>query len=219
MELHDRWDRLCERVGAFAEAAESDLTFEMLRTMYEHPPRAYHNLEHIGHCLGVFDGVRRLAEEPDCAEFAIWLHECVFFPERSDNEARSADAAGMVAGLLGCPPSFAMRARELILWTRHDGRPDDGDGALVADIDLSVLGEEPGAYDAYRAKIVEEYAFAEEELFWVGRKAFLERMLGRERLFQTAYFFAEREKAARANMERELGEIEERWGERWAGEE
>ena len=31
--------------------------------MYAHPPRAYHNLDHIAQCLGVFDTVRMLAED------------------------------------------------------------------------------------------------------------------------------------------------------------
>lgn len=205
--MRERWNALCERVGAFGKAAEEDLTFEMIQTFYTHPPRAYHNLEHIAQCLGKFDEVRLLAEDKDAVEFALWLHDSVFFPERPDNEARSADAAATVAGLLGCKGEFAARVRELIFATKHSEPPRAGDEALVADIDLSILAAPAGEYDAYAAAIHEEFGFAGEEMFRTGRSAFLERMLSRDEIFATRWFRQAMEGAARANMEREL----ERW--------
>jgi predicted metal-dependent HD superfamily phosphohydrolase len=206
--LRHRWESLCERVGAFKRAHESDLTFEMLTTMYGHPPRAYHNLGHIGQVLTAYDGVRGLAEEKDCVEFALWLHDCVFVPERSDNEERSADAAAMIAGLLGCKPEFTQRVRELIAVTRHNEEPARGDTALMADLDLTVLAAAPADYDAYRRAIHEEYAWAGEELFKNGRMAFLNRMLEKDRIYTTDWFRDELEERARANMERELDELQ-----------
>lgn len=201
-----RWEGLCVRVGVFKHAHESDLTFEMLTTMYGHPVRAYHNLDHIGQCLEVYDSVRGLAEGRDEVEFALWLHDCVFFAERSDNEERSADAAAMIAGLLGCTPEFTSRVRELIAVTRHHEEPPRGDPALVADIDLSILGQPWEVYDRYRRAIHDEYDWAGEELFRQGRTAFLERMLSKSSIYSTRYFRQELEQGARDNMERELDE-------------
>jgi len=206
--LRHRWESLCERVGAFKNAHESDLTFEMLGTMYGHPPRAYHNLDHIAQCLAMFDSVRGLAEDKDAVEFALWLHDCVFFAERSDNEERSADAASMIAGLLGCKAEFTARVRELIAVTRHHEEPGRGDAALVADIDLSILGQAAAVYDAYRDAIRGEYAWAGEELFRQGRMAFLRRMIEKKRVYSTQLFRKDLEGAARGNIERELGEWE-----------
>jgi len=202
--LHDRWNALCGRVGAFEHAADGDVTFEMLSSLYATPAREYHNLEHIGALLAVFDDVRMLAEDRDAAEFAIWLHDAVYIPERPDNEARSADAAGMIAALLGCAPEFVERVRRLIFATRHDRDPAPGDASLVADIDLSDLGGEWGAYEDYARKIRREFGFASDEMFAEGRRAFLERMLGKKWIYATAWFRKEREKRARVNMAREL---------------
>lgn len=206
--LRQRWDALCEHIGAFKNAHESDLTFEMLTTMYGHPVRAYHNLDHIRQCLATYDSVRGLADGRDEIEFALWLHDCVFFPERSDNEERSADAASMIAGLLGCSAEFTTRVRELIAVTRHHEAPGRGDPALVADIDLSILGQDWPAYDVYRRAIHDEYGWAGEDLFRQGRMAFLQRMLDKPRIYASNYFQREFESKARDNMDRELMEWE-----------
>lgn len=210
--LRHRWERLCERVGAFKKAEESDLTFEMLSTMYAHPPRAYHNLAHIAQTLGVLDSVTLLAEDADAVEFALWLHDCVFFAERPDNESRSADAAAMIAGLLGCSADFTGRVRDLIAATRHSGTPPRGDASLVADIDLSILAAPREEYDRYREAIRGEYEFADDSMFREGRAAFLRRMLDREHVYNTAYFRREHEHAARENMQRELDGLLEEGG-------
>lgn len=204
----DRWDALCRRVGAFGKPEEADLTFEMLSTMYGHPVRAYHNLDHIAFCLVLFDEVSSLAEQRDEVEFAIWLHDCVFFSERPDNEARSAEAAGMIAALLGCKPEFVERVKDLIAVTRHNHEPERGDAALIADIDLAILGADPETYDQYRHAIRKEFAYADDAMFRAGRTAFLERMLGRTRIFSTAYFKQRYDARARANLEHELNELE-----------
>lgn len=209
MALQDRWNALCERIGAFKAAHESDVTFDMLRHLYSHPPRAYHDLAHIEQVLGAFDEVRRLTEQRDQVEFALWLHDCVYFAERPDNEERSADAAAMIAGLLGCPPGFAEGARALIMVTRHSIWPAPGDPAIVADVDLSVLAGSKDNYEAYRAAIRREFGFATDAQFIEGRSAFLRRMLDRDAIYATSYFKQSSERKARANLEQELSELEQ----------
>lgn len=206
--LHDRWHALCARVGAFKNAHESDMTFDMLAHFYTHPVRAYHNLDHIAQVLSVFDQCFRLAEDRDLVEFSLWMHDCVYIAERPDNEERSADAAAMIAGLLGCAAGFAERVRECIMVTRHSADPGSGDTALVADIDLSILAAPASEYDHYRRLIRREFAFAADDLFIQGRIAFLHRMLDKEHVFATRYFRSTGEENARANLERELGELE-----------
>ena len=209
-ELRERWLELCRRVSTHADVeADSALTFGMIETLYGHPVRAYHNLDHVRACLAVFDSVRMLAEDRDAVEFALWLHDCVYDPERPDNESRSADAAGMVAGFVSCHPDFVERVRELIAVTRHEQTPRGGDEAVISDVDLMILGGTWDEYDRYRRAIREEFSFALEEHFAQGRHAFLERMLAREWIFATGWFREQYEPRARANLERELQEIEE----------
>lgn len=215
-ELRERWAALCRRVTMRADVeGDSALTFGMIETLYAHPVRSYHNLDHVRSCLEVLDSVRMLAEDRDAVEFALWLHDCVYDGERPDNEARSADAAGMIAGFVACRPDFVERVRDLIMVTRHERTPPGGDEALISDVDLSILGAAWEEYDRYRRAIRAEFSFASDEHFAQGRHAFLERMLDRERIYATGWFRAQREGPARANMERELLEIEERT---WAGE-
>jgi predicted metal-dependent HD superfamily phosphohydrolase len=205
--LHVRWDDLCIRFGSFASAAEGDLTFEMVRGLYAAPPRAYHNLGHVDQCLAVFDSVPRLADHPDVVEMALWLHDCVFIAARDDNEEQSAFVAQTVAGLIGATPDNARLVHAGIMATRHDERRLVGDDALVADIDLSVLAAAPDEYDDYRRAIRTEFAFADDQLFNRGRLSFVERQLRRRHIFSTAYFRAELERDARANLERERDEL------------
>ncbi|MEM1424452.1 MAG: N-methyl-D-aspartate receptor NMDAR2C subunit [Planctomycetota bacterium] len=205
--LQQRWDGLCERVGAFATVEESEMTFELVRTMYEHPPRTYHTLEHIAHCLRVFDRVTMLADHPDALEFALWLHDAVYIPERHDNEARSADGAGMIAGLLGCPPDFAEEVRSLVLVTKHDSCPVGGDAALVADIDLAILGAEPDAYEQYRRQIRNEFVFADEEQYRQGRAAALHKFLDRPHIYANPYIRGVLEQQAIENLQTELDDL------------
>lgn len=205
--LKQRWEALCARVGAFKQVEESDLTFDMLKTLYAHPPRAYHNLDHITQLLGMFDSVRALAEDRDCVEFALWMHDCVYFAERPDNEERSADAAAMISGLLGCPPDFVAKVRSLIAVTRHSVPPVRGDWSLIADIDLSILGAERAEYDAYRRAIRSEFSFADDRAYADGRTAFLNRMLDRDHIYHTAFFQRELENRARSNMWWEVDEL------------
>jgi len=206
--LPERWNTLCQRVGAFKDADEADLTLDMLLAFYSHPPRAYHNLAHIAQVLGALDGVSMLAENLDAVEFAVWLHDCVYYPLRPDNEDRSADAAAMIAGLLGCAPAFAARVRECILVTRHSTPPGRGDTALVADLDLTILGSPLAEYDSYRREIRAEFAFAEDALFVEGRAAFVRRMLDKPGVFATPHFKRLLQDAARDNLYRELDDLE-----------
>lgn len=217
MLLPDRWHSLCARVGVFGGKAEargdghteeSELTYDMVATLYAHPAREYHGLGHIEQLLGVFDGVKGLAEDRDAVEFAIWLHDCVYFAERPDNEERSADAAAMIAGLLGCQKDFVERVRGMIAATRHSVKPATRDAALMADIDLMVLAGTVVEYDEYRRAIRREFAFADDAAFRDGRIAFLRKMLDRETILYTPYLKREHEGKARANLERELEELE-----------
>ncbi|GAB4547910.1 MAG: hypothetical protein Tsb0013_08080 [Phycisphaerales bacterium] len=205
--LQERWDALCERVGAFRDVNDSEMTFELVRTMYENPPRTYHTLEHVAHCLRVFDRVRMLADHPDAVEFALWLHDAVYIPERHDNEARSADGAGMIAGLLGCDPEFVREVRELVMITKHDSCPVGGDAALIADIDLAILGADPEQYEQYRRQIRNEFAFATDEQYAQGRVMVLQKFLDRAHIYTSGYVRAVLERQARENLERQLDDL------------
>ena len=108
----------------------------------------------------------------------------------------------MIAGLLGCAPGLrGPGPQACILATRHSKLPPKGDESLVADLDLTILGAPMDEYDAYRAAIRAEFAFAPDEQFIPGRIAFLHRMVDKERIHATPHFYGELEgRGARGNL-------------------
>jgi predicted metal-dependent HD superfamily phosphohydrolase len=82
---------------------------------------------------------------------------------------------------------------------------DDGDLKLFLDFDLEVLGRDRKDYVLYSKQIRKEYNQFDDQLFGWGRKAVLEKFLGRERLFLSDVFFERCEERARDNLNWEIG--------------
>jgi predicted metal-dependent HD superfamily phosphohydrolase len=202
--MRDRWTQLCRRLGA---AGDPDLLFELLSALYSHPPRAYHNLGHISACLAAHDDVRDAAADADAVEFALWLHDAVYFPGRPDNETRSADVADMCLIHLRAEPRRVAPVRGLILATRHTGAPLQGDAALVADIDMSILAAPPEAYARYATAIRAEYADLDDDAFHAGRAAFLRKLLARPALFYSDLLHQRLEDRGRRNVADEVARL------------
>lgn len=206
--LRGRWLAFVARVGTtHVDATEADALFFAIESLYSHPPRAYHNLTHIASCLDVLDAHRALASQADAIELALWLHDCVYVPGRTDNESRSATIAAMFARELG----FATRATaDISAWiiaTKHASPPASADEALVLDIDMAILASPAEQYAAYTRAIRTEFAFASDDQFRAGRTAFVRELLNRPRLFHVAELHDVLEVAARENLARELNRL------------
>ena len=198
--LRERWTALCARIGR----GDGGTLFNLLESQYSHPPRAYHSLEHVSACLTLLDGCRGLALHADELEFAIWVHDCVYTPQRTDNEERSAAVARLFLRELGAAGEIADRVTRLIMATRHTGQPETGDAALIADIDLAILGSSEADYDRYALGIRAEYSFAPDAEYRHGRTAFLQALLKRPAIYFTSAFSERFEQLSRANIKREL---------------
>jgi predicted metal-dependent HD superfamily phosphohydrolase len=169
---------------------------------YSAPGRYYHNLQHIEDCLAALDAVDGLsARDRDVLTAAIWWHDIVYDPTRSDNEEESARLAEQ-----NLAPDLRYDVGRLIRLTRtHDVPPDDRLGAIMISIDLKILGAEPSAYAAYAAAIRREYGHVPDDAYRAGRLAELERFAARPAIYPDPTFAARLEKQARANI---AGEIE-----------
>lgn len=178
-----------------------------LAARYAEPWRAYHVMKHIGHCLREFDRERRLSDDGDAVQAAIWFHDAVYFPGRPDNEAESAALAQAVLEAGGVALARRRRIAELILATAHDVPPGTPDARLLTDIDLAILAAEPAAYDEYEGAIRREYAALSDLEFAAGRSDFLRRFLARPRLYATDAFHQRYEAAARSNLVRALAAL------------
>lgn len=189
--LSHRWFKLMERL----EVSPTQTIFDDLIQRYNEPQRAYHNLKHIEALL------KLLPQEPEL-ELAAWFHDTIYDPRQSDNEEQSALLAGQQLGSVGVDQTLIARVYHLILATKTH-QATDASMALFVDADLSILGAEPQAYDAYAQAIRKEYAWVAEADYRMGRSKVLQSFLNRQRIFQTD-MFERLEDRSRENLQREL---------------
>jgi predicted metal-dependent HD superfamily phosphohydrolase len=196
-----RWTALWSWLGARGDGRQ---IFHQLLSTYSASSRAYHNAAHIQHCLTELDGSRGLAQRPDEIEAALWFHDAVYVPGRSDNEHRSGELAHTALSEAGVNLDAVQRVVAMVLATRHEAPVDDLDTQLVCDIDLSILGSAPAQFDEFERQIRQEYLRVPSPLYRRSRAAVLRRFLLRPSIYQTAAFRARYETAARENLERLL---------------
>jgi len=176
-----------------------------LAAMYGEPQRHYHTLAHVEALLRWLRHWQALAHEPRLIEAAIWFHDAVYDPQRSDNEARSAALARDELRALDWTTQDIERVAALVLATQHhDADADDTDAWLFLDLDLSVLAQSAAHYAAYSAGVRAEYGWVDEAHFRAGRAAVLRSFVERDAVYRTPELHAAWEAAARANLAAEL---------------
>ena len=200
----EAWSALWSRLGARNDARPLHAA---VLARYAEAHRAYHTAEHIARILPLLDTVRARLREPDEAELALWLHDLVYDPRGTDNEARSADIAAEWLAAGGAPAGRRERVRALIMATRHAAPPEEHDARYVVDADLSILGTPPDAFERYEMQVRREYAFVPEAEWRTRRAALLRRFLAQPQLFLTEEF-ARFEAPARANLARSCARLE-----------
>jgi predicted metal-dependent HD superfamily phosphohydrolase len=169
---------------------------------WSQPHRHYHTLDHLAAVLAVIDRYAEVAANPDDVRLAAWFHDAVYDPTAADNEERSAALAEIELGKLGRPSADV--ARLVLLTAGHRVDDGDSDGALLADADLAILAAGPDVYDRYAADVRREYAHVPDELFRVGRATVLRGLAALPTLYRIVPPREHWERAARANLEREL---------------
>jgi len=162
-----------------------------LATAYAEPQRHYHNQQHIGECLEEFDHTRHLARQPAVVELALWFHDAIYDPRRSDNEEQSAALGKRCARESGLSDDFAETLVKLVMATKTHEVAGDSDAALVVDIDLSILGREEPRFAEYERRIREEYAWVAQAVFAAKRAEILQRFCERERIFSNEWVLEE----------------------------
>jgi len=183
-----------------------------LSALYNAGDRHYHNLAHIEAMLALAGDYRASLHDPEAVEAAIWFHDAIYDSKAKDNEAKSAALAETKlaertdAGRLG-------RISAMILTTATHQLPqfDDAtairDASLFLDMDLSILGAAPDAFDVYERAVRREYGWVEEPMWRAGRGAVLKDFLARPRIFLTEEFRRRFEPQARLNMARSLAAL------------
>lgn len=191
-----RWFELCNREGI---SAKMDM-WNALCDMYGEENRTYHNLLHVEDCLNKLDAWPEDVPEKTAVEVALWFHDIIYDPKRTDNELASA---GLVKHYLG-DHELAEPVFELILATRHHASTMTEAEYILCDIDLSTLGSDEKTYDAYSKAVRKEFSWVPEEMFCSSRIKVLESFIERDFIFYTEHYREKYEGYARANIIREI---------------
>lgn len=204
MTFLDRWNADWADLGT---APPDNRIWAALLARYAEPHRAYHTAQHLEECFAHFDRCRELATHPGEVAIALWFHDAFYDSQASDNEARSAAWAEEVVTAAGGGRDVSARVRDLVLATRHLTPAEPGDPALLVDIDLAILGAEPGRFDEYEAQIRQEYSWVPEGVYRATRARVLAKFLAWPHIYATPWFAKQFEARARANLQRSMARL------------
>lgn len=201
-----RWLRLADGLGIEREPAEE--IWHKLAVAYSANGRFYHNLIHIQHMLTIADQLQNVATEFTAVQLAIWFHDIVYDPRRSDNEAQSAVVAEQALRPLGVPAVTLSLVSDLILATKsHETAVANPNCFVMLDADLAIFSAPAEQYDAYAQAIRQEYSFVADEAYRAGRTAVLRRLLARSPFYFTVWMRKRGETAVTQNITRELNQL------------
>ncbi|MBZ9794086.1 hypothetical protein [Mesorhizobium sp. ES1-4] len=180
-----------------------------LSALYAAEDRRYHGLAHISAMLALAGDYRTLLDDPEAVEAAIWFHDAVYDSRAKDNEARSAALAEQKLGGRIDAARLERISAMILATATHQLPPFEDaaatrDASLFLDMDLSILGADPVAFDAYERAVRREYGWVEEPMWRAGRGAVLKSFLARPHIFHTQEFRQRFEPQARHNIARSL---------------
>jgi len=180
-----------------------------IATRYSEPQRAYHTLDHLKQLFGQFEQIKPRLHEPHLIALALYYHDVIYDPRRSDNELKSAEyAIEALRCYLSedqCQSIYAlimMTATHQMDTLAYEDKISDA--AYLLDMDLSILGAPWSEYDQYAQAVRQEYVHVAKENYRVGRITVLEKLLAHSSLYLTAYYHKRLEKQARKNIKREI---------------
>lgn len=193
--LAKSWSDLAARLGVTPEPLWAELV-----AAYSEPQRHYHTLTHVANIVAQFEAMRDRFTKPDSVALALFFHDVVYDPARSDNEEKSAD--WLCDRLEDAIPGPVLKhAFDCILASKGHKASGDADTDLFLDLDMSILGASWEDYLAYARGVACEYLpVYGAEAYAAGRPAlFLEPTLATDHIFLTAPF-QPLESQARSNL-------------------
>ena len=204
--LQATWEKLLSSFGAAPDVCAA--TFAALERRYSGPGRVYHTLQHVADVLQWASTLAAYSTAPRAVQLAGWFHDAVYNPRRQDNEEESAAYAGRQLAASAVPAATIAEVQRLIrLSKNHQPAAGDGNGQVLADADLAILGAPPAVYDRYARAIRQEYGWLEDDPYRRGRAQVLRHFLQREHIYHTPPMRKQWEAAARRNLADELGHL------------
>ena len=190
-------------------------TENILNSIYNASDRYYHTVTHINDMLNRLTNLSLIDEGlQDKIDFkllriAIIFHDIIQFED--NNELRSAEVTKKLIGDI----YDADQINNIYNWIiRTDYsyyyEPEDLEGKLIRDLDLSGLGASEEVYRHNGYLVRQEYQGSNNRDFIVGRIQFLQKMLDFPKIYQTDYY-KDLEFQARLNTETELERLLEQY--------
>lgn len=177
---------------------------DALLARWREPHRRYHGISHLVSGLHALDelGAGRLER------VAYWFHDAVHTNTTPDDEQASAQIARewLAAHLDASDVDEVVRL--VLLTTHHQPQPGDEPGWRISDADLVALAAPAETYDANTEGIRVEIPGVTAQQWAERRASFLTDFLGRFSIYGTATGQQQWEQAARANLRRELDQLQ-----------
>src|SRR5215475_14793611 len=201
--LQAQWISLTSKYAPPPSIVES--SFNSLVEHYSAEDRAYHNLSHIQSLISLSESLLDKIQNREALYFAVWFHDVIYDPKRSDNEEKSAEFAAEALASLGVPEQTIAIVQEMVLATKHHRGADlSWDMMAFLDLDTSILGAPGEIYKEYSRAIRKEYSWVPDFLYRKGRMKVLNDFLDRESIYQTEEIRAKYETRARHNIAEEI---------------
>lgn len=183
-----------------------EATFKQLIEAYSASTRHYHTLRHVQILLDAMQAEATI-HDSTVVQLAVWFHDAVYDPLRSDNETRSAELASAFLAETTLSESRQRQVACLIERTKDHTQTqpdDDTDLQLFLDADLGILGASEDEYWQYARQVRQEYQLVPDLLYRPGRSKVLEKLLTTPVLYRTAAYRTRLDAAARRNLQAEL---------------
>ena len=200
--LDEAWQQVWQTLAP--NQAMPDL--QTVLNAYAQPQRHYHTTQHLQECLLWWQRCQNHMQAPAEVALALFYHDIVYDPKRSDNELQSANT--MLAHLQAyLPEASTERIYRWILATAHHGQQttlsdaDDADLKWVLDIDLGILSADAERFQEYERQIRMEYRHVPLLIYRCKRRQVLRDFAQAPHLYHTDYFRNQLERAAKANVQ------------------
>lgn len=208
-ELGNRFAQHLFALNSDITLAEVQKLWLDIATRYNESQRAYHSLRHIQQLFAQFEQIIQYLHEPHLIALALYYHDVVHEPTRSDNELKSAehmlDKLKYYLNDDQCQYIYAL----IMMTATHElnelaDNDKCSDAAYLLDMDLSILGAPWPEYECYAQAVRQEYAHVPTVDYQVGRTAVLKKLLAHPKMYLTEYYYDRLEQQARENIEREI---------------
>lgn len=198
--LQQHW--LQHSLGIGIERPSMALLTQLVAAWSE-PQRHFHTLRHLQECLQHLDRWGRDHPLLPAIGMALWFHDALYDPARSDNEDRSARWATSALTELEADPAAVKMISNLVRATadRRKTRITD-EQALILDADLAILGADRARFEQHERQLQLEFTHLDPAAYAALRAGYADSLLQRERIFRSATAHAQLERQARENLRR-----------------